>query len=54
MPVIFSSSILALPSALARYANLPALESAARALAPNGPAYLPVGEAWQGPGVVYP
>lgn len=42
MPVIFSSSLLAVPSALARYANIPALESAARALAPNGPAYLPV------------
>lgn len=42
MPVIFSSSLLALPSALSRYANLPALEGAARALAPNGPAYLPV------------
>jgi hypothetical protein len=42
MPVIFSSSVLALPGALARFANLPALDSVARALAPNGNAYLPV------------
>lgn len=41
MPVIFASSVLALPTALARFANLPVLEGAARALAPTGPAYLP-------------
>ena len=42
MPVIFASSLLALPSAAARYAHLPALDAAAAALGPNGPAYLPV------------
>ncbi len=41
MPVIFSSSLLALPSAVARFANQPAFESAARALSPSGPLYLP-------------
>eukprot|EP00887_Chlorella_sp_A99_P001898 scaffold18.g1898.t1 len=41
MPVIFASSLLALPSAVARYANVPALESAAAALSPSGPLYLP-------------
>ena len=41
MPVIFSSSLLALPSSLARYANVPALESAAVALSPSGALYLP-------------
>jgi preprotein translocase subunit SecY len=41
MPVIFASSLLALPSSLARYANVPALESAANALSPAGPLYLP-------------
>lgn len=41
MPVIFASSLLALPSALARYANLPALESVAGALSPSGALYLP-------------
>jgi hypothetical protein len=40
MPVIFSSSLLALPSAAARY--VPGLERAAVALAPGGPLYLPV------------
>ncbi|GAB4816752.1 hypothetical protein N2152v2_003798 [Parachlorella kessleri] len=42
MPVIFASSLLALPSAAARYAHLPALDLAAAALGPNGPLYLPV------------
>lgn len=41
MPVIFSSSLLALPTALARYLDSPQLNSAAAALAPNGGAYLP-------------
>jgi protein transport protein SEC61 subunit alpha len=43
MPVIFASSLLAAPSAVARYAGGAggALEAAARALAPGGPAYLP-------------
>jgi hypothetical protein len=41
MPIIFSSSLLALPSSLARYANLPAFESAAAALSPSGALYLP-------------
>lgn len=41
MPVIFSSSLLAVPSALARYANSPILEKASAGLAPGGPLYLP-------------
>eukprot|EP00891_Asterochloris_glomerata_P001298 jgi/Astpho2/1298/Aster-06174 len=42
MPVIFSSSLLALPTALERYlGNIPGLQQGARALAPNGPLYLP-------------
>lgn len=45
MPVIFSSSLLALPSAAARYINIPAMENAAAALAPGGPLYLPVSRA---------
>ncbi len=42
MPVIFASSLLALPSALARYASLPVLEAAAVELSPGGRLYLPV------------
>jgi preprotein translocase SecY subunit len=41
MPVIFSSSLLALPSAAARYINTPAMDNAAKALAPGGAFYLP-------------
>lgn len=41
MPVIFSSSLLALPSSLARYANVPALDGVANALSPSGGLYLP-------------
>jgi len=41
MPVIFSSSLLAVPSALARYASSPALEKAASSLSPGGSLYLP-------------
>ncbi|DBA86616.1 hypothetical protein WJX77_001473 [Trebouxia sp. C0004] len=41
MPVIFSSSLLALPTALARYANSPPVEAFAAALNPSGPFYLP-------------
>jgi protein transport protein SEC61 subunit alpha len=41
MPVIFSSSLLAVPSALARYAHNPAVDKAAAALAPGGGLYLP-------------
>lgn len=40
MPVIFSSSLLALPAALARY--VPAAEGVAKGLAPGGAFYLPV------------
>ena len=43
MPVIFSSSLLALPTALARYANYKPVEAVAAALNPSGPLYLPVG-----------
>jgi preprotein translocase subunit SecY len=41
MPLIFASSLLGLPLALARYADAPALDAAAAALAPGGPGYLP-------------
>lgn len=41
MPVIFSSSLLALPSAVARYFNTPVIDKAAAALSPGGPLYLP-------------
>lgn len=41
MPVIFSSSLLALPTALARYANWKPVEAVAAALNPSGPLYLP-------------
>ena len=41
MPVIFSSSLLAVPSALAKYAHSPAVEKAAAALSPGGSLYLP-------------
>ncbi|KAL4427972.1 hypothetical protein ABPG75_002061 [Micractinium tetrahymenae] len=41
MPVIFSSSLLALPASLARYTNSAALEGAAQALSPSGALYLP-------------
>lgn len=40
MPVIFASTLLALPTGLVRYA--PALEPVATALGPTGPLYLPV------------
>ena len=42
MPVIFASTLLALPTGLARYA--PALEPVAAALGPTGALYLPVSE----------
>ena len=42
MPVIFSSSFLALPSALARFTGSPAVYSAAKALGPGGPLYFPL------------
>lgn len=42
MPVIFSSSLLALPTALARYANSRPVEAFAAAFNPSGPFYLPV------------
>jgi preprotein translocase subunit SecY len=42
MPLIFASSLLALPSALARYTDVAALDDAARAIGPGGPAYVPV------------
>lgn len=41
MPVIFSSSLLAVPSALARYAHSPVIERAAASLSPGGSLYLP-------------
>ena len=42
MPVIFSSSFLALPSALARFTGSPAVFTAAKALGPGGPLYFPL------------
>lgn len=41
MPVIFSSSLLAVPTAVARYAHSPVVDKAAAALAPGGGLYLP-------------
>lgn len=41
MPVIFSTSLLAVPGAIARFSGLQALQPAALALAPGGPLYLP-------------
>ena len=42
MPVIFASSLLAAPTALARYFNTPAVTSFAKAVSPAGSLYLPV------------
>jgi len=42
MPLIFASSLLGLPAAAARYFDTPALDAAAAAVSPGGPAYLPV------------
>ena len=41
MPLIFASSLLGLPLALARYTDSPALDGAANALGPGGALYLP-------------
>jgi protein transport protein SEC61 subunit alpha len=41
MPVIFASSLLALPTAAARYIDSPVVDTVAASLAPNGVAYLP-------------
>jgi preprotein translocase subunit SecY len=41
MPVIFSSSLLAVPAGVARFTNSESLVGIANALAPGGPAYLP-------------
>ncbi|KAJ9511646.1 pre protein translocase secY subunit [Haematococcus lacustris] len=41
MPLIFASSLLALPGALARYADSPLLDDVAKAVGPGGLAYLP-------------
>jgi preprotein translocase subunit SecY len=42
MPLIFASSLLGLPLALARLTDSAALEGAASALGPGGALYLPV------------
>lgn len=42
MPLIFASSLLGLPLALARLTDSAALERAAEALGPGGSLYLPV------------
>lgn len=43
MPVIFSSSLLALPTALSRYfPQVPLVDSLARIVTPGGLLYLPV------------
>lgn len=41
MPVIFSSSLLALPASLARFSDSDAVRAAAQALSPSGALYLP-------------
>lgn len=41
MPLIFASSLLAFPSALARYTDNPALDDAAKAVGPGGSLYVP-------------
>lgn len=41
MPLIFASSLLGLPLALARYTDSAALDGAAQALGPGGALYLP-------------
>lgn len=42
MPIIFASSLLALPATVARFTGSPQLDVLAQALGPNGAAYLPV------------
>lgn len=42
MPIIFSSSLMSAPAALARFTNADALKSVAQVLYPGGPLYLPV------------
>ncbi len=42
MPLIFASSLLALPSALARYTDATALDDVAKAIGPGGLAYVPI------------
>ncbi len=42
MPIIFASSLLALPATLSRLSNSPALDGLVAALGPGGGAYLPV------------
>jgi preprotein translocase subunit SecY len=42
MPLIFASSLLGLPLALARLTDSAALEGAATALGPGGALYLPI------------
>ncbi len=42
MPLIFASSLLGLPLALARYTESPALEEVANMAGPAGPLYLPL------------
>jgi hypothetical protein len=41
MPLIFASSLLGLPLALARYTDSPALDGVASAVGPGGALYLP-------------
>lgn len=41
MPLIFASSLLALPASLARFTDSAALDEAAKTLGPGGAAYLP-------------
>lgn len=48
MPIIFASSLLALPSTLARFTGSEALSSAATVLGPGGGLYLPVNVAMIG------
>lgn len=49
MPVIFSSSLLALPAAASRYLRWDSVDAIARAVSPSGLLYLPVRRATQSP-----
>ncbi len=42
MPLIFASSLLALPSALARYTDITLLDDVSKAIGPGGLAYVPI------------
>ncbi len=41
MPLIFASSLLSLPAAVARYADMPVIDDFAKSIGPGGLLYLP-------------